>query len=426
MAQTLFRNVTVIDGSGGAPFRGEVLVDGNRIKAVAKAGEPIRAAGAEEIDGGGATLMPGLVESHAHPSFANTTSLEALGEIPPEEHLLLTIKHVKVFLDQGFTSICSAASAKPRLDIVVRNAINAGDIPGPRMLAATPEMTVTSGLGDVRLAHLHRESLGVICDGADEFRRAARYFVREGVDTLKINPSGDEFVPAARGEAHGDERGGGGRGLRGRPFARHPHRRPCAQRRDRSRCALRNGVQIVYHATLSDEAALDALERRRNGCSCRRPWASPTRRCTRRQNTASSCPTTSNGRFEHELESAADNMKKLKRRGVRVLPGGDYGFAWNPIGRNARDLEHFVNLLGYSPMEAIVAATRLGAQIMMKGGELGEVKEGYLADLLLVDGDPAKDVGILQDKDRLLAIMKDGGFHKRPAKQRGIERVAAE
>ena len=130
--------------------------------------------------------------------------------------------------------------------------------------------------------------------------------------------------------------------------------------------------------------------------------------------------------LEHELESAARQHEETKRRGVRVLPGGDYGFAWNPIGRNARDLEHFVNLLGYSPMEAIVAATRLGAQIMMKGGELGEVKEGYLADLLLVDGDPAKDVGILQDKDRLLAIMKDGGFHKRPAKQRGIERVAAE
>jgi imidazolonepropionase-like amidohydrolase len=130
--------------------------------------------------------------------------------------------------------------------------------------------------------------------------------------------------------------------------------------------------------------------------------------------------------LEHELALACENMKQLKRRGVRVLPGGDYGFAWNPIGRNARDLEHFVKLLGYSPMDAIVAATRLGGEIMMKGGELGAVKEGWLADLLLVDGDPSKDVRILQDRNRLLAIMKDGGFHKRPAPRRSAHRVAAE
>jgi imidazolonepropionase-like amidohydrolase len=425
MAQTLFRNVTVLDGSGAAPFRGEVLVDGNRIKAVAKGGEPIRAPEADEIDGGGATLMPGLVESHAHPSFANTSSLEALGEIPPEEHLLLTMKHVKVFLDHGFTSICSAASAKPRLDIVIRNAINAGDIPGPRMLAATPELTVTSGLGDVRLAHLHRESLGVICDGADEFRRAARHYVREGVDTLKINPSGDEFVPAARAkhtvmneaEVAAVCEVGHSRGVR---IAAH------ARSAESVKMCVRNGVQIVYHATLSDEEALDALESVKDSV-----FVAPTIGVTYTTLHEAAAygirlPDDVKRGLEHELAAAADNMKALKRRGVRVLPGGDYGFAWNPIGRNARDLEHFVNLLGYTPMEAIVAATRLGAQIMMKGGELGEVKAGYLADLLLVDGDPAKDVRLLQDRDRLLAIMKDGVFHKRPAARRSQERVAAE
>ena len=425
MAQTVFRNVSVLDGSGAAPFRGEVLVDGNRIKAVARAGEPIRAPEADEVDGGGATLMPGLVESHAHPSFANTTSLEAIGEIPPEEHLLLTMKHVKVFLDHGFTSICSAASAKPRLDIVIRNAINAGDIPGPRMLAATPELTVTSGLGDVRLSHLHRESLGVICDGADEFRRAARHYVREGVDTLKINPSGDEFVPAARArhtvmneaEVAAVCEVGHSRGVR---IAAH------ARSAESVKMCVRNGVQIVYHATLSDEEALDALESAKDWV-----FVAPTIGVTyttlhEAAEYGIRLPADVSRGLEHELAAASDNMKKLKRRGVRVLPGGDYGFAWNPIGRNARDLEHFVNLLGYTPMDAIVAATRMGAEIMMKGGELGEVKEGYLADLLLVDGDPVKDVRILQERDRLLAIMKDGSFHKRPAKQRALHRVAAE
>ena len=115
-----------------------------------------------------------------------------------------------------------------------------------------------------------------------------------------------------------------------------------------------------------------------------------------------------------ELEIACENMQDLKKRGVRILPGGDYGFAWNPIGNNARDLEHFVKLLGFTPMEAIMAATKQGGEIMMMGDELGQVKEGYLADLLLVAGDPLQDVSILQDRHNLLAVMKDGSFYKRP------------
>ena len=108
-------------------------------------------------------------------------------------------------------------------------------------------------------------------------------------------------------------------------------------------------------------------------------------------------------------------MKALKLRGVRILSGGDYGFAWCPIGANARDIEHFVNLLRFSPLEAIESATRLGGEIMMMGHELGQIKIGYLADLLLVDGDPLADVRLLQDSNKLRAIMKDGQFHKPPS-----------
>ncbi|HEX7952334.1 MAG TPA: amidohydrolase family protein, partial [Burkholderiales bacterium] len=116
----------------------------------------------------------------------------------------------------------------------------------------------------------------------------------------------------------------------------------------------------------------------------------------------------------HELEQGILNMKALHRRGVRVLIGGDYGFAWNPVGTDARDIGHFVELLDFSPMEAILAATRLGGQIMGLGEQLGQVRVGYLADLLLVDGDPLQDVGILQQRERLFAIMKDGTFWRAP------------
>jgi Carboxylesterase family len=87
----------------------------------------------------------------------------------------------------------------------------------------------------------------------------------------------------------------------------------------------------------------------------------------------------------------------MHQRGIRVLPGGDYGFPWNPVGRNARDIEHFVNLFGFAPAKALRAATQFGGQIMGMGGELGLVREGFLADLLLDKGDPVGDVRLHQD-----------------------------
>jgi imidazolonepropionase-like amidohydrolase len=95
------------------------------------------------------------------------------------------------------------------------------------------------------------------------------------------------------------------------------------------------------------------------------------------------------------------------------------------MGTNARDIELFVDLLGFSPMEALLAATRDGGAMMGMGGELGQVKEGHLADLILVDGDPVANVRVLQDKSRLLAIMKDGRFHKEPRMSEQRRRLIA-
>lgn len=424
MGATLFTNVKVIDGNGKKPFSGEVLVEGNQIKKIARSPKGIKAAKARVVDGGGQTLMPGLIEAHAHISFCDTADLESLGDIPPEEHTLKTMKYAKVMLDQGFTSIFSAAAAKPRLDVVIRNAINAGDIPGPRMRAASPELTPTSGLGDVRRRHMHRETFAIPCDGADEFRRTSREMVREGVDTLKMNPSGDEFIPFARAhetvmneaEVAAVCEVGRSRGLN---VAAH------ARSAESVKICLRNGANVLYHCTLSDEEALDMLEAERD-----RIFVAPT---------IGMAHITGQGEghkfgigFDHpvalffrlEGEKGVENMKALKKRKVRVLPGGDYGFAWNPIGTNARDLEHFVKLLDFTPLEAIRAATRYAGELMQM--DVGQVKEGYLADLILVDGDPSKNVAILQDKDRIAGIMKDGAFYKEPMHQARAGAIAAE
>jgi imidazolonepropionase-like amidohydrolase len=422
--KTLFRNVQVLDATGAAPFAGSVLVEGNRIRTVAPASTPVVADGADVVDGRGATLMPGLVEAHSHLSFLDTADLESLGFVPPEEHILRTVKNARKMLDQGFTSCNSAAAAKARLDVVLRNAIDAGDFPGPRTRAASPELATTAGLGDVRLRHMHRETFAIICDGPDEFRRTAREMVREGVDTLKINPSGDEFVPHAR--AHQTVMTEAEIAavcevaqMHGKRVAAH-----CRSAKSVKLC-LKHGVEVIYHATLVDDEASAALEAARDWCFVAPtlginyatlheagPWGLTTAMAE------------SMG-VRHELETGIANMKQLRQRGVRLLPGGDYGFAWNPIGRNARDIEHFVQLLGYSPMDAIRAATELGGQIMGRGHELGQVKVGALADLLLVDGNPLANVAILQDANRLLAIMKDGVFHKAPTGEVAAARLSA-
>ena len=420
----LFTSVQVIDGSGAAPFAGEVLVEGNRIKAVARDGKALPRDGATLVDGAGRTLMPGLVEAHAHISFCDTPDLESLGDIPPEEHTLKTMRYARKMLDQGFTALFSAAAAKARLDVVIRNAIDAGEIPGPRMRAASPELTVTGGLGDVRRGHIYRETFAICCDGADEFRRTAREMCREGVDTLKINPSGDEFVPFARAdmtvmnEAEVAAVCEVARS-RGKKIAAH------ARSAESVKICLRNGVDVIYHATLSDEEALDMLEAKKDTI-----FVAPA---------AGIMYATAQGEgakwgigkdhpvaiyFARELEMCVENMKKLRKRGLRILPGGDYGFAWNPIGTNARDLEHFVKLFDYTPLEAISAATKLGGELM--GMDIGQVKEGCLADLLLVNGDPSKDVTVLRDAANFAAIMKDGVFHKDPAAAAEFGRVAAE
>ena len=415
MAGYLITNARVLDGSGKAPFAGAVRVEANRITEVTPGAVPPPARGAIVIDAGGATLMPGLVESHAHLGFADMTSQE-LTRLPPEEHMLVTVRNAKLMLDCGYTSAFSAASPKARLDVVLKREIEAGRVPGPRLLANGPEITVTGGLGDTNMLHLPHHETPTFCwvaDGAEQIRRVCRLLAREGVDLLKLNLSGDagtssypsDQTPMSEAEV-----------AAAMEVARAAQLRVAAHCRSAESVmvALRHGIEVIYHANWADERALDALEAARD-----RIFVGPALGITYSlSQAAGQWGVTAEGSagFERELAVSVEVLGKMRKRGIRVLPGGDYGFPFTPHGTYARDLWIFVKILGFSAMDTLVAATRLGGELMGMPGELGVIKPGALADLLVVDGDPLADITILQDRHALRVIMKDGALHKAPEK----------
>ncbi len=415
MATSYFQNVHVIDATGSSPFLGNVLIEGNRIKSVTAGVPETQSPEVTIIDGQSKHfLLPGLIESHAHLSIDNTDDLAALGALPPEEHTLLTMHNAKRYLDFGITSCISAASAKPRLDLVIRNAINAGKIPGPRLLAATPWMTVTGGLGDMRTLHQpYIESMALMVDGPEDYRRVCREMIREGVDIIKLVVSGDSFVPHAGSETtlmSEAEVAAAAEVVKAHGKRMSAHARSAESVK---RC-VRNGVKLIYHANFADEEAMDMLEANKDWL-----FISPNIGFTVTaiyDGAAMFTPeqVASMG-LKDELAGAVKGLQELKRRGIRILGGGDYGFALTPHGQNAMDIAHLIQHAGFTPMEALQSMTKHGGAAMDLPDDLGQVVPRFLADLLLVKGNPLENPSLLTNSDNLIAIMKDGAFHKQPA-----------
>ncbi|KAJ4205271.1 hypothetical protein NW767_004065 [Fusarium falciforme] len=410
-SKILFTNVKILDSTGREPYTGDVLIEGEKIAAVGQIpnkAELERDPVVRVFEGRGRTLMSGLGDGHTHFTW-NGGDLNRLGELDVEEHVLLTIKSAQCFLDSGYTMCFGAAAAKDRLDVVVRDAINAGDIPGPRYLANAREIAKPEGelvAGITRFA-----------DGPQEMRDAIKYNIETiGVDNVKLSISGeeiteirsaqdcyfsDEEIIACVDEAH----------KRGKRVCAH------ARARDSVKMCVKHGVDVIYHASYVDDEGMDMLERdkHKNIVVPAINWLYAT--TYEADAFGYTYEAAEKAGYKRELDIAVAGLREMHRRGIVVLPGGtnqdrDYGFAWTPHGTYARDLEHFVKMLGFTPHESIIAATAGVAALMMRGHELGKIQPGYYADCILVDGDPLQDISILQDHDKLNIIIMNGRVHK--------------
>ena len=362
MSATLFTNIWIFDGSGSDRFRGEVLVEKNRITQVSRGAAAISCDGARRIDGNGATVMPGLVESHAHLSFASSVGrIIRERQLPPEENLLITAYHAKVYLDYGFTSAYSAGAKGPRFEVALKKEIDGGYLPGPRLVSSTFE----------RPAYVDK-----VRSGPDELKRFVAAMAADGVQSIKLLLSGDDaFGPGGSQNVEYTEEEVAAAAAQAREsgvwMAAH------AQAAEAVKMAARNNFRMIYHCTHADEEALDLIEARKAEMFVAPAIGIVYAKAYLAESFGFTPDKPQHAGFLDAIERNIDVYARMRRRGIRVLPGGDYGFPWSPIGENARDLELFVTLFGWDPKDVLMAATKWGGELMGKGDQLGLVRVGY-------------------------------------------------
>lgn len=399
----LIHNVRIFDGTGAAPVPGAVLIEQDRIASIIYDDATIAATTADRVvDGRGGTLMPGMIDSHTHLTWGS--SVEKIYHqfiLPTDELKVAAWRNARVLLDHGFTSAYSAGALGDQIEPELARAIAAGETPGPRLVPSTlersPEGEEGVETGDVFNGR-----------GPQAMRDFVAYCAAQGVQSLKLVISGEDALkPGTSGDIlyTDEEMQAAGKAAKeaGLWIATHAYSPHAIA------LALEAGARILYHCSFADPAAIDVMVAKKDeifyapgpGVSVAALEASPPPHIDMSSMKASAA---------ERLELEAKLVPELKRRGVRVLIGGDYGFPFNPNGRNARDLEHFVTRFGFTPAEALSAATMLGGQLM--GLDVGLVKAGYLADLLLIEGDPTQDVTVMQDTSRITMIMQGGRIHK--------------
>lgn len=405
------KNARLMDGTGAPAQDGAgLLIEGDTIVRAGRipAGEEPKGPDVKVVDAGGRTVIPGLVEAHMHLSYNNVKVIADLDlNCPPEYSTLVSAKNAELALRCGYTAARSAGSVHA-VDVALKRAISEGLYPGPRLLAAGRDICATGGMADWNPSYLKlgMEGLALIADGPEQVRAAVRRVVKDGADVVKCYIGGDALLPhtpigdctytveevrALVAEAH----------MRGRMASAHVRGERSSQ------VAAEAGVDSIEHATYANDATLRMIaDKGLFLVPGLRYLYSIIENGPRFGITEDVIAPTG---LRDEIKQAADTYRRAKELGIRLCPGGDFGFAWNPHGEYAKDIQVFVDVIGFSALEAIVAATRHGAELMRMQDRIGTLQAGKLADLVVVNGDPLKDIAVLQDRARL-SVMKGGQF----------------
>ena len=405
---TVISNGQLVDGTGAAPVpNGILVIEEGRIRyAGPVAGAPQIAPTAERLDARGGTIMPGLVEAHFHATYFNVAALEDLDIKYPVEYVtLLAACNAKLALECGYTAARSGGSLF-NIDFWLKKAIDNDHILGPRMASSGREICGAAGLMDwnPEFRKIGMEGLVLIVNGPDEARAAVRKLVKDGVEWVKTYPTGDAAAPDVN-DHHTlcmtfDE-------MHAVVATAHNHHMKVTghcRATEGIKNALRAGYDALEHGTFMDDEALDMLLSRDVPVVPALYFELAS---------IEHGPKFGMGQkvidgHKETLDGGAESARRILKAGGRLGMGGDYGFAWNPHGDYAKELSFFVNYVGFSPLDTIKCATKHGAEIMGRGEEFGTLKPGKLADVLIVDGDPVKDIRVLEDRKNLLAVIQGG------------------
>ena len=396
----LFRADRLIDGTGASPVEGAaVLVQGDRILDAGRAADIGTPEGAEVIQAPpGGTLMPGLVDVHLHLAYSGQTDGNAFrAESTTLNYPAMALRGVRFARDclrHGYTAVRDMHAPGGTI-IDLRDAVAAGRVEGPRIIAPGLGLTVTGGhmdqpgFGD----HMAFEGMNGVCEGPDGFRAGVRRQIKRGADFIKLNPCVSNRrdnrlyrfemtvgeIRAACEEAH----------EHGVMVAAHTSGGPPL------RAAIEAGCDTVEHAHWADDATLDLMAEQGT-------WLVPTLAVNEASSTHVLARTDApplTRRWAEESERAKwDRLSRARARGVKVAAGSDAGFFLKHGADNGREMELLV-MGGYPVLETLSIATACGADLM--GLDAGRLLPGKLADLLVIDGNPLDDITVLRNPDNL-------------------------
>lgn len=405
---TIISNGQLVDGRGLTPVPDAVVVvENGRIKyAGPSAGAPQVQANAKRIDARGGTIMPGLVEAHFHATYFNVEQLEDLDIKYPVEYVsLLASVNCKLALECGYTAARSGGCLF-NCDVWLKTAIENDLIPGPRLATSGREICSAGGLMDWNpdFRRIGMEGLVFCINGIEDARKAVRALVKDGVQWVKTYPTGDAASPDIN-DHHTlcmtfEE-------MNAVVQTAHNHKLKVTghcRATEGIKNALRAGYDAVEHATFIDDEGLDLLLKRDVGVV---PALQFELASVKRGKEFKLSQRVIDGHQE-TLEGGAESARRILKAGGRIGMGGDYGFGWNPHGDYAKELSFFVDYVGFTPLQTITCATKSGAEIMGAGDEFGTLEAGKLADVLVVDGDVARNIALLEDRSKFIAVMQGG------------------